>query len=151
MTDGPKRKDPFNELMKPFDVFFNEKPVKGFLQSIDELFERSFPPFQSSFHVKTSETDSHYVVSAELPGVNKEQIGIEIMDRYLTINVQSQEEITEEDDKRKTFRKQQSWQKLTRTIPFPQPINEKNVKASYENGLLQITVPKMKGKQISLD
>ena len=151
MNNDRRRKDPFNELMKPLDAFFNETPIKGFLQSIDDLFETSFPTFQPSFQVKTSETDSEYIVSAQLPGVNKEQIEIDLMDRYITITVQSQEEIIEEDENQKTFRKQQSLQRLIRTIPFPQPINEKQVKASYENGLLQITVPKIKGKQIYLD
>ena len=57
----------------------------------------------------------------------------------------------EEDDKRKTFKRQQSFQRSSRTIPFPSPINEKLVKASYNDGLLQITVPKQKGKPIYLD
>ena len=58
---------------------------------------------------------------------------------------------TEEDDKRKTFKRQQTFQRSSRTIPFPFPINEKLVKASYKDGLLQITVPKQKGKPIYLD
>ncbi|WP_428909690.1 Hsp20/alpha crystallin family protein [Niallia sp. Krafla_26] len=150
MDKDPLQKDPFNELMKPFDAFFGEKPLKGFLQSIDELFNKSLP-FQSFFQVKTSETDSEYLVVAELPGVKKEQIEIDILDRYLTISVQSREELTEEDDKQKTYRSQQSWQRSSRTIPFPQPISETKVKASYENGMLQISIPKIKGKQIYLD
>ena len=150
MSKDPKGKDLFNELMSPFDAFFKEQPVKGFLQSIDKLFDHSFP-FQSSFHVETTETDSEYRIVAKLPGVNKEQIGLEILDRYLTITVQSHEEIIQEDDKQKVYQSQRSWQKLSRTIPFLEPINEKQVKASFDNELLQITVPKMKRKQIYLD
>ncbi|WP_338470716.1 Hsp20/alpha crystallin family protein [Niallia sp. XMNu-256] len=150
MNHDPKRKDPFSELMKPLDAFFNEKPVKGFLQSIDQLFNKPFP-FQSSFHVKTSETDSEYVLMAELPGVKKEQINIDVLERYLTISVQTEEQIITENDKGEIFSKQQSWGKSSQTIPFPQPINVNQVKASYENGLLRITVPKRKGKQVYLD
>ena len=37
-----KSKDLFNELMKPWNTFLNDTPLKGFLQSIDELFNKSF-------------------------------------------------------------------------------------------------------------
>ena len=150
MNEDPKRRDHFRELMKPWESFFHETPVKGFLQSIDGLFHKSFP-LHSSFSVETSETDTEYEIYAELPGINKEQIGIDVLDRSITITVQSHEDVTEEDDKRKTFKRQQTFQRSSKTIPFPFPINEKLVKASYKDGLLQITVPKQKGKPIYLD
>ena len=43
MNEDSKKKDQFKELMKPWEYFFHETPVKGFLQSIDELFNKSFP------------------------------------------------------------------------------------------------------------
>ena len=150
MSEDPKRRDHFRELMKPWESFFHETPVKGFLQSIDELFQKSIR-LHSPFSVETSETETEYEIYAELPGINKEQIGIDILDRSITITVQSHEDVTEEDDKHKTFKRQQTFQRLSRTIPFPFPINEKLVKASYKDGLLQITVPKQKGKTIYLD
>ena len=150
MNENPKRRDHFRELMKPWDSFFHETPVKGFLQSIDGLFHKPFP-LNSSFSVETSETDTEYEIHAELPGINKEQIGIDVLDRSIIITVQAHEFVTEEDDKLKTFKRQQTFQRLSRTIPFPFPINEKLVKASYNDGLLQITVPKQKGKPIYLD
>ena len=150
MNEDSKKKDQFNELMKPWNTFLNDTPLKGFLQSIDELFNKSFP-FHSGFLVETSETDTEYKINAELPGVNKEQIGIDVFERSITITVQSHEDVLEEDDKRKTFKRQQSFQKSSRTIPFPSPINEKLVKASHKDGLLQITVPKQKGKPSYLD
>ena len=76
MNEDSKKKDQFNELMKPWNTFLNDTPLKGFIQSIDELFNKSFP-FHSGFLVETSETDTEYKINAELPGVNKEQIGIE--------------------------------------------------------------------------
>ena len=36
--------EPFGELMKSMNDFFNEKPIKGFLQSIDDFFKSPFPP-----------------------------------------------------------------------------------------------------------
>ena len=43
MNENPKRRDHFRELIKPWDSFFQETPIKGFLQSIDGLFHKSIP------------------------------------------------------------------------------------------------------------
>ncbi|WP_071393367.1 Hsp20 family protein [Bacillus tuaregi] len=142
--------DHFGELMRPFNQFFNEKPVKGFLQQIDELFHKPFF-LASSFNVDVTETEKEYLIKAELPGIKREQIDIDILNHYVTISVQSSESLTEEDENHDVVRKQHSMQRSSRTIPLPQPINEKTVKASYDDGLLQIIVPKQKGKKIYLE
>src|SRR5690606_28995363 len=105
-------------------------------------------PFASSFHVDVIETEKEHIITAELPGINKEQIHLDVLDNYVTISVKSSEQLTEEDENRQIIRRQQSMQKSIRTIPLPQPINEKKVKASYQNGLLKIRVPKQEGKRI---
>ncbi|GLB57946.1 Hsp20/alpha crystallin family protein [Cytobacillus sp. NCCP-133] len=145
-----ERNEPFGDLMKSMNQLFHEKPVKGFLQTMDDFFRNPFP-LSSSFHVDVTETDTDHIVTAELPGINKEQIQIDIMDNYVTISVKSAELITEEDENRKVLKRQQSLQRSSRTIPLPQPVNEKKVKAVYKNGLLQITVPKQQGKRILID
>lgn len=151
--EDPKKKErnePFGDLIKSMNQFFHEKPARGLLQTMDEFFKNPFPT-SSSFHVNVAETDKEHIISAELPGINKEQIQIDILDNYITISVKSAEMITEEDEKNKIFRRQQSMQRSSRTIALPQPVNEKKVKAVYQNGLLQITVPKQQGKRIFID
>ncbi|UQX54612.1 Hsp20 family protein [Cytobacillus pseudoceanisediminis] len=150
---GSKEKDrnePFGDLMKSMNQLFHEKPVRGFLQTMDDFFKNPFPN-SSSFHVDVAETEKEHIISAELPGINREQIQIDILDNYITISVKSSEMVTEEDEKNKIFRRQQSMQRSSRTVPLPQPVNEKKVKAVYQNGLLQITVPKQQGKRIVID
>src|SRR4051794_37732247 len=145
-----KRNEPFRELMSSLHKFFHKKPVKDFLQQMDELFQKPFS-LAPSFPVEVSETEHHYLLVSKLPGIKREQIDIDILDHYVTISIQSSESLTEEDENRKIVRKQQSFQKLSRTIPLSQPINERNVKASYSDGLLEIVVPKQKGKKVFLD
>lgn len=145
------RNEPFGELMKSMNQFFQERPVRGILQTMDEFFKNPFPSSLSSFPVSVQETDDEHVITAELPGIKKEQIQLDVLDNYMTITVFSTESITEEDENQKIVKKQQSMKKSIRTIPLPQPINESKVKASYQNGLLKIRVPKQKGKQIMID
>ncbi|WP_394238691.1 Hsp20/alpha crystallin family protein [Niallia oryzisoli] len=142
--------DHFGELMRPINQFLNEKPVKGFLQQIDELFQKSFT-FTPSINVDVVETEQDYRITSELPGIKREQIDIDIIDHYVTITVQSSESLTEEDENRVVVRRQHSMQRSSRTISLPQPINEKTVKASYKDGLLEIIVPKVKGRKIYLE
>lgn len=148
--DKKGKNEPFGDLMKSMNQFFNEKPVKGFLQTMDEFFRNPFP-FQSSFHVDVRETEEQHIITAELPGVKREQIKLDILDNYVTISVQSNEIYTEEDENQKIIKRRQSMQRSSRTIPLPQPIIESKVKASYQNGLLKILIPKQKGKQIKIE
>lgn len=140
---------PFENIMNSMNHFFHEKPIRGFLQTIDDFFSNPFPG--SSFQVERSETDTEYIVTAKLPGIKKEQIQLDIYDRYITISVHHEEEVSEENTIKHIVKKQHSLQTASRTIPFPYPINEKKIKASYENGLLQVRAAKPKGKRILLD
>lgn len=148
--NNKEKNEPFGELMRSMNHFFHERPIKGLLQTMDEFFNSPFP-FSSPFPIRMEETDNHYIITAELPGVNREHIHLDILGSYITISVQSVESYTEEDDNKHIVKRRQSMQKSTRTIPLPQPINESKVKASYQNGLLKIQAPKLKGKQIIID
>lgn len=136
--------DPFGDFRNLMNDFFHKRPVKGFLQSMDEFFQMPF----SSFPVQVKELDEKIIITAELPGVKKEQIHIDVLERSITISVKNVEMVIEEDEKKNYFKKSQSTQQLSRNIYLGHIIDEASVKASYQNGLLKIRVPKPKGKQI---
>ena len=142
--------DPFADFRKAMNEFFNEKPIKGFLQSIDEFFKTPFP-FEGGFHVDTVETEDEYIVSAELPGVKKEQIHLNITGNYLTISVENKELETAEDSRNQIYQRKFVRQQSSRTISLPHTINEKMIKASYRDGLLRVRIPRERGKMIEID
>ena len=142
--------EPFRELAKTMNDFFTEKPVRGFLQSIDDLFKTPFP-VAAGFPVETVETGKEYIITAELPGVKREQIQLNITGNYVTISVENNELETEENDQTQVYRRKFFRQQSSRTISFPHVINEKTVKASYRDGLLQIRIPRVKGKIIDIE
>ncbi|WP_053360654.1 Hsp20/alpha crystallin family protein [Bacillus sp. FJAT-27251] len=147
--DKPKQGgEPFGEWMKHFQHFFQEQPVRGVLQSIDDFFKQPFP--YTSFPIDVRELKNEHIVTAELPGIKKEQISIDILGSNLTISVKHQDIYTEEDDANKVFRRSEHLQHSSRTIGLPFPIDEKKVKATYRDGLLKIMIPKLQGRKIDL-
>lgn len=144
------KQEPFGGFIKSMNDFFHEKPIRGFLQSIDEFFKTPFP-YSPAFHVDTVETKDEYIISAELPGVKKEQIHLNISGNNITISVENNEIVSEEDEKNQFYRRRQWRSQSSRTITLPHLINEKKVKASYRDGLLQIRIPQEKGKIINID
>ncbi|MCA1058374.1 Hsp20/alpha crystallin family protein [Rossellomorea aquimaris] len=150
MSNDSSNRKGFGDLMNSMNEFFHEKPMKGMLQSIDEFFASSSNPF-GSFPVELSETDDHYVVSAELPGVTKEQIQLDVYPQSITISVTNKETYSEESEKHQTIKRKQSLRKSSRTISFPRVVNEKKVKASYKDGLLTVKVNKESGNRIQID
>jgi HSP20 family molecular chaperone IbpA len=148
--NNKNKPEPFGDFRKKMNDFFNEKPIKGFLQSIDDFFNNPFPP-GFGFPVETVDNGKEYIVSAELPGIKREQIQLNIQGNLLTITVDNQQLELEEDEINQVFKQKQFRQYSSRTIALPQTINEKKIKASYRDGLLQIHIPRERGRNIHIE
>lgn len=136
----------FGEIVRSIHDFFHSGSVKGFLQNMDEFFQM---PFQT-FPVHVQEFNDHTVIKAELPGVSKEQIHIDIYDNSLTLSVKNSETIIEEDERNHFYSKRKSMSHVSRNFHFGYPINERYVKANFHNGLLTIQIQKPPGKPIDI-
>lgn len=90
--------------------------------------------------VELKEKDKEYLVKAELPGVKKEDVDIDIDKNYITINAKKEEE--KEEDNKNYKKSEFSYGEFTRTVYFPQEIDIENTKASMEHGVLKINAPK---------
>ncbi|WP_316569827.1 Hsp20/alpha crystallin family protein [Neobacillus sp. YIM B06451] len=141
--------DPFDTVIRSFNDFFHYPPVKGFLQSIDEFFQMPFSAVP--FHVDVEETAQEYIVTAELPGVAREQIQIGIFRDRVVIAVENREELTKSDDADGSFRRRVTKKLDSRSISFPKAVLEQKGKATFRNGLLTIRLPIDKGKQLRIE
>lgn len=114
-----------------------------------------FPSFYSNsgqMKVDIRETDKEYIVEAELPGVKKDEINVEIDENRLTIAVQRSEQVDEQKDN--YIRKERRCCSMARSFAVDNILIDK-VTAKFENGLLVITLPKKehslpKGKRIDI-
>ena len=123
-------------------------PWTGLESEIDRLFNTAltnFGPsrFGNQFPVGVYEDASNTYVRAELPGVNRDEINVEMVDGSLNISAVR---------KQKTGDFEESFS-FSRSINLPEGIHTDRVAATYENGILAITLPKReeaKPKKISV-
>lgn len=97
--------------------------------------------FDLGLKADIKEKPTEYIVEAELPGVNKEQIVVEFRDNTLTISAQQNEEINEE--KPNYVRRERRQGTIKRRF-YVENVNSEKIDAEYKDGLLTITLPKLK-------
>jgi HSP20 family protein len=107
------------------------------LDQIDRLFEaglaasaRNDSPGFRAFPVDLYQDKDSVIVRAELPGFRKEDIQVQVADDVLTLSASS----AKEEDKKTTS--------IERAISLPENLDYAKVSASYENGVLTVTLPK---------
>lgn len=96
--------------------------------------------------VEIKQTDNAYKVKVQLPGVNKDDIEIELDNDFMTISAKIEEEREENEEKEKNERFHTCefrYGKYQRTISFDTPIKSEESCAKYNNGVLTITIPKV--------
>lgn len=93
--------------------------------------------------LKTDITDEgdHYLLEADLPGFDKKDINIDINGDTLTISAQRRSRHEEKDEKDKIIRSERSYGSCTRQFDISE-VNAEAIKAKYENGVLQLELPK---------
>ncbi|MFB6130691.1 MAG: archaeal heat shock protein Hsp14 [Salinigranum sp.] len=142
------RKNPFREIERMI-----EQMSRQFEESTRQ-FEES--PIQlgagGSMNVDLEARDDEYVVTADLPGFDKDDIDVEIADTRLRIRAEHEEE--SERDEENYIRRERSNRSMSRSISLPEPVTEDEVSATYRNGVLTVTLPRAEpgegGKQIDI-
>lgn len=91
--------------------------------------------------VDVTESEDAYHVTAELPGVKKDDLDITINDGVLTINAETRHE-SEQKEKGRMIRQERRYGKFVRSMRLGGDVDEGKVKANYEDGVLHLTLPK---------
>ncbi len=120
-------------------------------QMFDSMMKEAFWPFpvrtEGNIRVDVKEDERDYKLEAELPGVDKEDIRLELKDDVLTLSVEKNEEIKEE--KENYIKQERRYGNFSRSF-YVDDVNIDKIKAKFENGVLYITLPK-KGSGKSSD
>ena len=97
------------------------------------------------------EKDDHFIIKAELPGINKDDIKVDLKDQVLTLSGERNfdNEVKEEN----YYRRERSYGKFQRAFTLPADVDSEKIKAEFKDGVLQIEVPKpqdKKAKQVTI-
>ena len=123
-----------SELMSdPFDAFFNAASAP--MQAMQKM-----SPTLMRTDIK--ETDAGFELTIDLPGFKKDDVQAELKDGYLTIAAQTQSESEDKDEKGTYVRKERFSGKCSRTFYVGDDIEEDDIRAKFEDGVLKIAVPK---------
>ena len=124
------------------------------LFDIDRFFDDSWPqlaesPVGTFFapRVDIKEVDDHYEISAELPGVAREDIQVHVKDGVLTLEAETSQEEKEEKGGR-IIRQERRYGKFMRSFNLGADVEEADIKASFKNGVLTLEAPKAVEKEV---
>ena len=109
---------------------------------LDDMFD-DFMPTRKEANMKCDiyEKEGDYHIEMDMPGFSKEDITIETNDGYLTIKATKNDEVNEEDSNKNYIRRERSYGEYERSF-YLGDLDQDNINASFNNGVLKITVPK---------
>lgn len=118
----------------------------------DEMFDDFFPktPTYNNHIMKTDvyEKDGYYNLDIELPGYSKEDVELDIMDGYLNIKASHNVSNEEKDAKGNLVRSERSFGSCSRSFYVGENIKAEDIKAKFDNGILNIVLPSKEQKSI---
>lgn len=135
----PQPTDFTNQLIEPFDQLRTE---------VDRLFESfpfriptlSFKRFATAPAVEMTETDKAFKITAELPGIEPENVEVTFDDGLLRISGEKKEE--REENERGYRLSERSYGAFERVVSLPSAANPEKIEAKFKNGVLTINVAK---------
>ena len=113
----------------------NEDPFDIFFDNFFDFMDRS----SAGLRTDIKETEDEFILESELPGMDREDINIELDDNYLTITAQKNEVKEEENDS--YIRKERRVGSCQRTFNVTN-IKQDEIQAEYNNGVLEVVLPK---------
>lgn len=110
-------------------------------RSIEPVWERARGWTRAPLVDMVDEGD-HYFINAEVPGVSKEDIDIEVTGDTIEISGKTERERKKEEEKYKMY--ERSYSSIHRRLAFPEEVKPDEAEASLKNGVLEVKVPKKK-------
>lgn len=130
MAKRLRRKDNLEDLFDQMQNFFDQFQEMG----------QEFTGLGNTIPVDIKEEDGKVVVTADLPGVQKEDISLKADSDSIEISAESSHEIKEENEK--YFKKERSSRRFRRTVSWPTDVDPESIHASYQDGVLEISAEK---------
>lgn len=126
-----RNRNPYTDLANSIEKMFYD----GFVRRVDDTPVSAWTP-----DVDVIEEEGAYVVKADIPGIAKEDVHVEVENGMLTIRGEKKEE---KEEKGKTFyRQERVYGSFSRSFHLPETADVDAIKAVHKDGLLELTIPK---------
>jgi len=126
--------DPFEELRR-----MQSRMSRIFGESPETLLPAEAMPEVHVPFVDVLEKGNDIIVTADLPGVDKKDIKIDVRDNMLEISADIKAE--KEQKEEEFYRHERSFSRFYRAVRLPAPVDESKAKATFNNGVLEISLP----------
>lgn len=134
--------DPFLSLHREINRLFDDTLRETSSQSGPERSNNFIPP-----PINVAETEDEYRITAELPGLSQDQVDVRLDEDVLTIR--GEKKFERKDDAEDYHLVERSYGTVQRSLRLPVRVDAEQVQASFDNGVLQITLPKLKALETS--
>ena len=123
----------------------------------DDFFDDFARPVRTASRYNTSagimrtdvkESDTGYELDIDLPGCKKENVKAEPKNGYLTINAETSQNNDQKDENGKYIRRERYYGTCSRSFYVGEEVNQEDIKAKFEDGILKVTVPKKEAKPV---
>jgi HSP20 family protein len=135
--------NPFEEMERMFEQFLGRSWLRPFGWESPHWSEMAKSMEVRVPSVDVIDREEEVVVRAEIPGVEKENLEVSLNDDRLTIKGSTQEE-KEEKEAGEYTRREMSRGSFTRVVTLPANVDGEKAKASFKDGVLEMTLPKLK-------
>ncbi len=142
--------DPFSEMRRLLDSI--ERAFEDLWPEPVYDFEKGFREIYREPYVDVFEADKEVVVTVELPGVRKEDIDLTVREDSVEIKAEVKRE--EEKKEEGSYEHRKMFQKYYTVVPLPCEVVPDKAKATYNNGVLEIRIPKAevsKGTKVKVE
>lgn len=95
--------------------------------------------------VDLEETEDAYVLRGDLPGLDKDKISVTVRDNIVTLEGVRETSSESQDSKKGFYSQERSYGSFARSLNLPGPVDESKISATYKDGVLIVTLPKLEG------
>jgi HSP20 family molecular chaperone IbpA len=129
-----------DDFLTPFDKMFDAMVESQFPDVVKQV---GVKPYQGSAYPKVNvyEYDDKIGIVAEIPGLNKKQLNVDVEDGVLTIS--GDKHSTFEDDGAKVIRRELKQSSFKRSFELGEQLDGDNIAANFKDGVLSVSIPKV--------
>lgn len=132
-----------NRLFTDFPLLFDDAFSKNFFEKQNRMFNTPA--------VNIKETDKSFELDLAVPGMDKKDFKIELKDGSITISAKHENKVEETNEKERYSRREFSYQSFSRSFVLAEDlVDTEGINAKYENGILNVSIPKKTNTQINL-